>query len=193
MVLCARSWYTGLETSQQRKQILRILSINLLIVSLKVNERNSIPVTAILVTAIIACLLSLINISFSVAFNDVVALSINGLYTSYLIGNGLLLWRRLRGDIHSPSVTEEVSLGSEKLSWGLWRLPEPMGTMNNAFGCKFLLIILTFSCFPADNHPTPSTMNYVVVMEGGILIIAIFYYLIWGHKTYAGPVIEVEL
>ena len=192
MVFCARSGYTRLETSQQRKQILRILVSKFLIVSLKVNERNSIPVTAILVTTIIACLLSLINIGSSVAFNDVVALTINALYTSYLIGNGLLLWRRLRGDIHSPSETEEVSSGSEKLSWGLWRLPEPIGTMNNAFGCVFLLIVLTFSCFPADNHPTPSTMNYVVVMEGGVLIIAIFYYLIWGRKTYTGPIIEVE-
>ena len=160
---------------------------------LKVNECNSIPVIAILVTTVIACLLSLINIGSSVAFNDVVALSVNGLYTSYLIGNGLLLWRRLAGDIHSPSETEDGSLDTGKLSWGLWRLPEPIGTINNAFGCAFLLIILTFSCFPAENHPTLSTMNYVVVMEGGILIFAVIYYLIWGRKRYTGRVIEVEL
>ena len=98
---------------------------------LKVNERNSIPVIAILVTTVIACLLSLINIGSSVAFNDVVALSVNGLYTSYLIGNGLLLWRRLAGDIHSPSETEDGGLDTEKLSWGLWRLPESIGTINN--------------------------------------------------------------
>lgn len=160
---------------------------------MKVNERNSIPVIAILVTTVIACLLSLINIGSSVAFNDVVALSVNGLYTSYLIGNGLLLWRRLAGHIHNSSEPEDSSLGIEKLSWGLWRLPEPIGTFNNAFGCAFLLIVLTFSCFPAENHPTSSTMNYVVVMEGGILICAVIYYLIWGRKTYKGPVIEVEL
>ena len=148
---------------------------------------------AILVTTIIACLLSLINIGSSVAFNDVVSLSINGLYTSYLIGNSLLLWRRLSGHIGSSSDSGDGRVRTEKLSWGPWRLPEPVGTLNNAFGCAFLVVILFFSFFPAGNHPEASTMNYVVVMEGGVLIFAVGYYVTWGRKTYTGPVIETEI
>ncbi len=83
--------------------------------------------------------------------------------------------------------------GTDKLSWGPRRLPEPIGTINNVFGCAFLIIILIFSCFPADNHPTPSAMNYVVVMEGGVLMFAVIYYMVWGRKTYTGPVIEIEV
>lgn len=165
----------------------------MLILLSKVNERNSIPVIAIIVTTIIACLLSLISIGSSVAFNDVVSLSINGLYTSYLIGNSLLLWRRLTGNIDSYSEPTDRNLNLKKLSWGPWHLPEPVGTINNVFGCGFLIIVLVFSCFPADNHPTPSRMNYAVVMEGGVLVFAVIYYLIWGRRTYKGPVVETEI
>ena len=156
------------------------------------NERSSIPVMAILVTTVIVCLLSLINIGSSVAFNDVVSLSVNGVYTSYLIGNSLLLWRRLAGHIGTRSDPVESGRGPKTLLWGPWRLPEPIGTVNNAFGCGFLVIVLTFSCFPAANHPTPSTMNYVVVMEGGVLAFGVIYYTIWGRKIYKGPVVEIE-
>lgn len=156
------------------------------------DERSSIPVMAILVTTAIAALLSLINVGSSVAFNDVVSLSINGLYTSYLIGNSLLLWRRVAGHVGIPSESTHSEQGSRQFQWGPWRLPEPIGTINNAFGCGFLVVILIFSCFPVGKNPTPSTMNYVIVMEGGVVILAIFYYVVWGRETYKGPVVEIE-
>ena len=30
-------------------------------------------------------------------------------------------------------------------------------------------------------------------MEGGVLIFAVVYYMIWERKTYTGPVIEIEV
>ncbi|KAL8784626.1 MAG: hypothetical protein Q9195_008975 [Heterodermia aff. obscurata] len=124
-----------------------------------VEKRSSIPVIAILVTTVTACLLSLINIGSSVAFNDVVSLSINGLYTLYLIGNSLLLWRRLAGHVSIPSESAHGGRGSKQFPRGPWRLPEPIGTINNVFGCGFLVVILIFSCFLAGKNPTPSNMN----------------------------------
>ena len=70
---------------------------------------------------VISCLLELINIGSTVAFEDVLSLIIAGLFSSYLIGNCLLLWHRVRGTI-APSEdaqggpTNIVQAG--KLTWG---------------------------------------------------------------------------
>ena len=35
-------------------------------------------------------------------------------------------------------------------------------------------------------------MNYNVLLLGGTLILAVFYYVIWGKHHYLGPVVEVD-
>lgn len=141
-------------------------------------------------TTFIAVLLSLINIGSSVAFNDVVSLVVVGLWSSYLIGNLLFLWRRVTGGVQEPSDLSERDL-SKRLEWGPWRIPEPLGTINNIFGCAFMVVILFFSWWPPSNSPTPQTMNFSIVMEAGVLLFAVIYYFIWGSRDYHGPVVEV--
>ena len=62
-------------------------------------------------------LLSLIILGSSVAFNDIVLLSVVGLYSSYLLVCSLLLWRRLQGSI-KPFDESTVFIGPGKLHWG---------------------------------------------------------------------------
>ncbi|KAL9625354.1 MAG: hypothetical protein Q9160_000417 [Pyrenula sp. 1 TL-2023] len=172
-----------------------------------IHPATSIPVIAIAVTTVISVLLSLINIGSSVAFNDVVSLSVVGLWSSYLVGNSLFLWRRVTGGIHDSSTALSSTFHSKhhsdlesdgtspahapRLEWGPWRIPEPLGTINNIFGCLFTALILFFSMWPPMNHPDAAGMNYSVLMEGGIMMFAIVYYFVWGRRTYKGPVIEV--
>ena len=52
---------------------------------LHVESRKSISSFALLLTTISACLLALISIGSSVTFNNVISLSISGLYSTYLI------------------------------------------------------------------------------------------------------------
>lgn len=124
-----------------------------------------------------------------------VSLTINGLYTSYLIGNSLLLYRRLTGKIkaYDPDSEGLVNVANaERLTWGPWSIPEPFGTIINAIGCIFMVVILFFSFWPTAMSPTASTMNFSSLMMGATVLFACIYYFIWARKTYTGPVIEIS-
>ncbi|KAI1084204.1 amino acid transporter [Whalleya microplaca] len=160
----------------------------------KIERRTSIPIIAIALTTTISYLLALVNIGSSVAFNDIVSLTINGLYGAYLIGNSLLLWRRVTGHIrpYNRDNTELINVSHETLSWGPTRIPEPLGTIINAFGCAYLLVMLFFSFWPTSINPTAKTMNMSSLMVGATIIWSIIYYALWARKVYSGPVIEIK-
>lgn len=160
----------------------------------KIEPRTTLPLMSITLTMIIAVLLSFIGLGSPVAFNNVVSLSINGLYTSYLIGNALLLYRRLTGAIrpYDPHDRTLSNVNCDSLAWGPWKIPEPFGTIVNLFGCIYLFVMLIFSFWPIGNHPLPAEMNYSSLMCGAVAILSLVYYLMRGKKTYKGPVVELE-
>ncbi|KAM0123718.1 hypothetical protein ACHAO1_011231, partial [Botrytis cinerea] len=86
----------------------------------KVNTRTTIPLYAIAVTTVIACLLSIITVGSATAFKDVISLSVSGLYSSCLICAVLLLYRRVTGGLQHVT-TSEVSIARTiaegKLTW----------------------------------------------------------------------------
>jgi hypothetical protein len=47
--------------------------------------------------------------------------------------------------------------------------------------------LFVFALFPATPNPTRDTMNWGIVIYGGIIIFATVYYIIWGRKTYTSP------
>ncbi|GAB1194027.1 hypothetical protein APSETT444_003264 [Aspergillus pseudonomiae] len=87
----------------------------------KVTERTSIPTYAVLLTAVVGCLLNLITIGSDVAFNSLVSMSISGLYLSYMAAGGLLLYRRCTGGIADATEGEHTMIntaGARLLSAG---------------------------------------------------------------------------
>ena len=148
------------------------------------------------VSTLSACLLALIILGSATAFNDVVSLCIAALFSSYLISVVLLLWRRIRGDIKEddaivPASQNAGDVASFALTWGPWRIKGWLGTANNALACVYLTVILFFSFWPAYNNPSPSEMNYSVLMLGATVIFSVAYYLLYARKHYRGPLIEV--
>lgn len=148
-----------------------------------------VPLVSIVVTTIISCLISLINVGSSTAFNAVISLTIAGLYGSYLVCCSLLLWRRCTGAISLPGEGSPIHHGT--LTWGPWRLRGSFGIAVNAFACVYMVIIIFFSFWPPMIRPNKETMNYSVVVTGGVLIFSVIYYLIRARKVYTGPVVEV--
>lgn len=148
-----------------------------------------VPLVSIVVTTIISCLISLINIGSSTAFNAVISLTIAGLYGSYLVCCSLLLWRRCTGAISLPGEGSPIHHGT--LTWGPWRLRGWFGIAVNAFACVYMVIIIFFSFWPPMIRPNKETMNYSVVVIGGVSIFSVIYYLIRARKVYTGPVVEV--
>ena len=148
-----------------------------------------------LLTTTIACLLALINIGSSVVFNDVISLTINGLYSTYLICCVLLLYRRCKGHIVVPSINEESTIhptSAKRLSWGPFRVPGNLGVAINAVAVVYLIIILFFSFWPPATPTTPSTMNYSVLVMGVVVLFSTIYYFIFASKFYVGPLVEID-
>lgn len=78
----------------------------------RVERRTRVPAIAVLVVATCSCLLALIYIGSSTAFNDVVSVTITGFYLSYLVPSAFLLYHRLRGHIlpHQAMLNEQADV-----------------------------------------------------------------------------------
>lgn len=168
----------------------------------QVEPRTSIPVVSVILTTTIACLLSLIIIGSSIAFNQVISLTIDGLYGSYFMCCSLLLYRRLTGAIlplntDFPSSVAAINTPSNnpstptKLVWGPFHLPGLFGIIVNGFACIYMLVIIFFSFWPPVTPTTAKSMNYTVLVTGAVAGFSVIYYMLWARKIYSGPVIEI--
>ena len=160
----------------------------------RVNSKTAIPTLAIFLTTGLACVLALIVLGSSTVFNDIVSLSVVGLFGSYFLVAVLLLWRRLRGDIKLYPSSGDVltNLPGKELTWGPWRVPGVFGTMTNSFAIIYIIVIFFFSLWPPTNHPTAATMNYSSLMFGGTMIFSVLYYFFRARNVYTGPVVQVN-
>ncbi|KAH9826185.1 putative amino-acid permease [Teratosphaeria destructans] len=186
----------------------------------KVSPRSKIPVNAVLVTAVLAALLTLIYIGSAAAFNDVISLTVTGFYGSYFLPAAFLLYHRLKGNVASygplqqpdrasapaehgreesfhelpPSTAKEgghdeqerppdlrqgrVEVANVQLVWGPWHLPGILGTINNVYACCYMIFVIFWSVWPPATPVTAASMNYSVVVTGGVMILAAIWYLI---------------
>ncbi|RAH67844.1 choline transport protein [Aspergillus aculeatinus CBS 121060] len=157
---------------------------------LQLNKRTSVPFHSICVIVIAAGLIGLINIGSSVVLNIVLSLLMEAFFFSYVIPLSLLLYRRVKGHISEP---QQGGGDNKGFVWGPFRVRGWLGIANNIFALVFSGIVVIFGFWPANSHPTPSHMNYSVAIFGGVLILAVGYYLGWGRKHYMGPLAEVEV
>lgn len=186
----------------------------------KVYPGTQIPVVAVLVVTVFAALLTLIYVGSSAAFNDVISLTITGFYGSYFLPAALLLWHRIKGDIapHGsepesmpPSeVTASIHGGSQdpadstpgygqpgvvnaRLVWGPWHLPSLIGIINNAYACAYMIFVIFWSVWPPETPVDAESMNYSVVVTGGVMILSAIWYFVRGRKDYKGPLIDEDV
>lgn len=161
---------------------------------LQVNVRTSVPIWSVAATTVISCLLALINIGSVTAFNNIVSLAVVGLFTSYLLASGLLLYRRCTNTIKlsSESPIDLVNAPNAPLVWGPWRFRGFFGIVNNTFTCIYLTVILLFSLWPPATPVDAAIMNYSSLMLGAVLIFSVAYYVLYARKEFQGPVLETQ-
>ncbi|KAI0883455.1 amino acid/polyamine transporter I [Annulohypoxylon maeteangense] len=187
----------------------------------KVDPRTRVPIVAVVVVTVIPCLLNLIYIGSSTAFNDVISMSVSGLYASYLLPCSFLLWRRVTGQIkpHRPSEDRSAEIPIERdrdpntlspmavedhgdsnvlleepeLEWGPWRIPGLLGTLNNCFACLFCVWVLFWDFWPPATPVTGESMNYSVLVTGSVIIFAIARYFLGGKVGYRGPLVDYDV
>ncbi|MCJ1227656.1 hypothetical protein MMC12_004312 [Toensbergia leucococca] len=160
----------------------------------KVHQRSTVPIWCVAVTSLISCLLSLINLGSPTAFNDVVSISVAGLYSSYLVALGLLLYRRCTGGIKFSNTSDDslTNTSGAELTWGPWYLPGAFGIVVNAFACVYLTTALFFTFWPTELPVKADNMNYSVLVLGTVILFSTIHYIFWGKKEYTGPLVEVS-
>ncbi|KAE8153191.1 amino acid/polyamine transporter I [Aspergillus avenaceus] len=159
----------------------------------QVTPRTAIPTYTVFLTSMISALLSLIGLGSEVAFNSLVSMSTTGLFLSYMVAGGLLLYRRCTGGIsHSAdSETAIINTAGAKLVWGPFHLPGLWGIAVNAFAMAYMAIATFFSMWPPKNNVDIHTMNYSIVGTGCVIILSLAYYVLRARKVYIGPIIEI--
>ena len=150
---------------EQHKLILAISNF-------QVSPNFPIPLNAVIVSFLFGVVISLINLGSSVALNAIVSLTLSALLASYILSIGCILSKRLRGETLPPA------------RWSLGRA----GTAINAIALVFLVPYFIFCFFPTATPVEADTMNWNIVMFGGIFLWATAFYLVKGRKVYIPPV-----
>lgn len=124
----------------------------------------------------ITCLLSLINLGSSVAFNAIVSLTVGAFLSSYIVSISCVALRKIRGD------------PLPRARWSLGRAGLPC----NVIAVGFLILVYVFTFFPLATPVEPSSMNWSSLIYGSVVLFSIGYYFVFGRHAYEGPVVQVN-
>ncbi|KAM5440841.1 hypothetical protein MferCBS31731_003980 [Microsporum ferrugineum] len=142
----------------------------------KIDKRFVVPLNSLCVSFFIVCLLSLINIGSSVAFQAIISLGTASLLSSYIISISCVRLRRWRGEPLPPA----------RWSMGAW------SSTVETMAILFLLITFGFSFFPLTREVTTMNMNWSCAIFGGVIIFALIYYFAHARNVYQGPVTRIR-
>ena len=137
----------------------------------------NIPLNSVLMTFTITCLLALINIGSTAAFNAIGSAALVSILSTYFISITVFIYRRFRG----PFPARRWSLGK-------------FGLLVNVGAVMWLMTVWIFCFFPLSTGSalTLATMNWNCVIYGGLIVVGMLYWFIWGRKVYTPPVFNVR-
>ncbi|KAI1393099.1 putative GABA transporter [Hypoxylon trugodes] len=154
----------------------------------KLTRRSSLPVYAVFFTMGVASLISLIVLGSTVALSALLSLVVAALYSSYLLVCLLFLWRRCTGAFRHA---EDVSNHRRGLVWGPWKLPGPLGVLNNIFACLYCAVLLFWSFWPQAISPTPENFNWSILIFGAVVLFSVIWYVVRARHHFKGPIKEI--
>lgn len=141
----------------------------------KVNKTLDVPVNAIILSAVVDCLLGLIYFGSSAAFNSFTGVATICLSTSYGVPILINVLRGRRAVKHSS-----FSLG--RFGYAI----------NITTICWIVLAVVLF-CMPVSLPVTPSTMNYASVVFAGFATISVVWYFVYARRHFTGPPVMADL
>ena len=144
----------------------------------RVEPRTSLPLWSIGLSTFISCLLALINIASTTAFNALTGLVLAAFYSAFLFAACTMLHKRL--------TTPE-----QEIRWGLFKLGR-YGVPITIFSIIYSVIGTFFSFWPPSPEPTPETMNWSIAVFGGLMVFCVIFWYTHAHKIYKGPIIEIS-
>ncbi|GLI73901.1 hypothetical protein PoHVEF18_002133 [Penicillium ochrochloron] len=140
----------------------------------RVNKKLDVPVWAIILSAVVDCLLGLIYFGSTAAFNSFTGVATICLSTSY----GLpILISMIRG-------REDVKRSTYSLG--------PFGWIINGITVVWIVLAVVLFCMPYTLPVTASGMNYASVVFAGFAAISVIWYFVYARKHFTGPPVSKE-
>jgi amino acid transporter len=143
----------------------------------KIDEKRRIPVNAIALSCIISCLLSLINIGSSTAFNAIISLNTGALMFTYTLSISCVCYRK----IWIPH-----TLPLHRWDLGRW------GLVINIVGLCYCVFAMFWSFWPTEMPVSADNFNWSIVIFAAVFILSLVMYAVKGIKEYEGPVMAVH-
>lgn len=140
-----------------------------------VHPKLKIPVNALCVVVVCLCLLALINVGSSTAFNAFISLPAMGLYISYFFPIFFLFWRRLSSKYATP------------IPWGPFKLGRA-GPYINAAAMAYIVFVLIWMPLPGMLPVDRLNMNYAGPIIGATMVGAVLDWCLNGRKRFRVPV-----
>lgn len=141
----------------------------------RVHPKLKMPINALMLIGSCLCILALINIASSTAFNAFISLPALALYISYFFPIFFLFIRRLSRSNPTP------------VPWGPFRLGK-FGPFINAGAMCYIIFILIWMPFPSFLPVDGLSMNYAGPIVGAIILGALGDWCISGRKRFQVPV-----
>jgi choline transport protein len=135
------------------------------------------PLNSLVLLGACLCLLALINIGSSTAFNAFISLPALGLYISYFFPIFFLFWRRL-------SSSHPISI-----PWGPFKLGT-VGPFVNLGAMCYIAFVLIWMLFPAFLPVDSVNMNYAGPIVGAVILGALLDWVISGRTRFQVPLVR---
>ncbi|KAI0263183.1 APC amino acid permease [Gloeopeniophorella convolvens] len=142
----------------------------------RVNKHTHTPIHAVWFSASIALLFGLLSFAGAVAISAIFSLGVAGQYLAFLVPVSA---RWLGKNDFKPG----------RFHLGIFSLPV---ATTAALWMTFILVVIMF---PTSPGPTAKTMNYTVVVWGGVIILSLVYFYFpkyGGVYWFTGPVSTLE-
>lgn len=137
----------------------------------KISTR-SVPVYAIMLTAVVQMAFNSIYFGTTTGFNTIIAIATQGFYLSYLMP----LLSRILAHFSGKKTRLEGPY-----SLGRW------GIVLNIIGFLYLGFICVVSNLPSVTPVTSENMNYTSAATGVVMFISLIFWIMTGRKKFTGP------
>ncbi|KAL5381822.1 hypothetical protein DPSP01_007005 [Paraphaeosphaeria sporulosa] len=143
----------------------------------KVHPTLKMPLNALILLGACLCILAIINVGSTTAFNAFISLPALGGYISYFIPILFIFIRRLSTKHPTP------------IPWGPFRLGR-VGPFINFAAMVYILFVLCWLPLPSFRPVDRETMNYAGPIAGFVILFAIGDWCVSGRKRFKVPVLR---
>ncbi|KAJ6788384.1 hypothetical protein PWT90_04644 [Aphanocladium album] len=139
----------------------------------QVNRKLDVPLNAMMLSMVVQIVLGVINFGSAVAFNAFSGVGVICLTASY-----------------ATPIAINMMTGRRKVADALFPLGK-FGYVANAIAVAWSLLALPLFCMPTNYPVTEITaVNFASVVFAAAMAISALWYIVWGHRNYAGPPVQ---